>query len=173
MRTMICVTLFTLPLVARSEEFMCSFATGVTTSLEDAAWGKYEPGNESSPMMLGYIVVMSEDQVRKMLYAAKQTKDAKGIALTRALVERAEVTGFSGWVEGADGYAGPLTVIRGNESATFVEATAVGNVTMTTLYTEQRTADGRIPAVHSRHMSVLGRGLVSHYTGACIRKTKG
>lgn len=171
MRTLAVVVLLAVPAAASGEEFVCSFATGVAASLQDADWSTYGKATESSPLMLGF-VVMSEAQVRKMLDHAKRANVAADVKLAQSLVDRARVTGFSGWTEGPDGYSGPITVIRGDESATLIETTATGNVTVTTLFMLEKTVDGKIPAVHSRHMSMLGRGMVSHYTGACIRKTR-
>ena len=48
----------------------------------------------------------------------------------------------------------------------FIEATGVGYMNVTTIFL-LRTGDGRLLAVHSRHLAILDDYLVSQYNGTC------
>lgn len=59
-----------------------------------------------------------------------------------------------------------VSVIDTSASTTFLEETAVGNLSVTTIF---KTENARSPiiAAHSRHMSLLGNPIISQYVGTC------
>jgi hypothetical protein len=156
----------------QAEEFTCSFGSGVSTTGKDGTFTQFERVTESSPMMLDFVVIGTERLVKEWLAKAKKNGDRNEIEKVQALVERAKLTGYGGWVEGADGFETAVLVIAGDDTLSFVETTTAGNVVTTTLLMKQRTVDGKVPAVHSRHIGMMGTGLVSQYTGGCIRRAK-
>jgi len=48
----------------------------------------------------------------------------------------------------------------------FIEVTVAGYLTLTTLYGE----GDRVPAVHSRHLGIVGQPVGDQLTGFCLRK---
>ena len=68
------------------------------------------------------------------------------------------------------GNAGAETVqvIEGDYVINFVEVTPVGNLSITTVYKQNvGSTDNSLQAVHSRHITVSGKGKPSQYTGVC------
>ncbi len=63
---------------------------------------------------------------------------------------------------------GTLRIVRALNANHFIEAVTEGFLNLTTVY-EAGTADaqGRLPAVHSRHFGVLGQAVYAQYTGFC------
>jgi hypothetical protein len=64
------------------------------------------------------------------------------------------------------GGAGTVVLIAGSEALHFVELTPTGNQTVTTVFlgTSKR---GSYPAIHSRHMNLIGQPSVSQFRGYC------
>jgi hypothetical protein len=56
----------------------------------------------------------------------------------------------------------------GSEKMALVQITPTGNVTLTTITKPRR--DGTSFAVHTRHMWLQGRGVISHMIGECRRR---
>ncbi len=65
-----------------------------------------------------------------------------------------------------DSKTGKLSVVRALNATHFIEVLVEGFMTVTTVY-DFDAAKGVYPAVHSRHMGILGAPLVAQYTGAC------
>lgn len=59
-----------------------------------------------------------------------------------------------------------LRVVRALNGMHFIEVMVEGYMSVTTVY-DRDPATGKYPAVHSRHMAVLGSPLVAQYYGAC------
>ena len=62
-----------------------------------------------------------------------------------------------------------LIVLSGKSNMHFVEQTAVGNINLTSVYT-QAAPDGRFVSVHSRHVGTSGDPMISQYLGFCTGK---
>ncbi len=59
-----------------------------------------------------------------------------------------------------------LKVVSAIDALHFIEVTVSGYLTLTTLY-----GDGeRVPAVHSRHLGIVGQPVGGQLTGFCVRK---
>lgn len=67
-------------------------------------------------------------------------------------------------VDGKD--SSTLRVVRALNGMHFIEVMLEGYMSVTTVY-DRDPKTGRYPAVHSRHMAVLGSPLVAQYYGAC------
>lgn len=67
---------------------------------------------------------------------------------------------------GDAGTMGNLKIVRALNAIHFIEVLNEGFLTLTTVY-DIDTGGGTHPAVHSRHMGVLGQPVVAHYTGTC------
>lgn len=59
-----------------------------------------------------------------------------------------------------------VLVSVGDHTINFLEITASGNQNLTTVFFK-RAKSGLFPAVHSRHIAILGEPTVSHYRGYC------
>lgn len=72
-------------------------------------------------------------------------------------------------IAGAD--AKPLTVriIRAINANHFLEVVNEGFLNLTTIYDKDATT-GTYPAVHSRHLGILGQPVFGQYTGTCTDK---
>lgn len=66
---------------------------------------------------------------------------------------------------------GNLRVVRAINANHFLEVVNEGFLNVTTVFEEPVVA-GQFPAVHSRHLGVLGQPVVSQYTGVCQRVNK-
>ncbi len=67
--------------------------------------------------------------------------------------------------EGAVG-AGIVRVIRAINANHYLEVAAEGFLNLTTVY-DRNPATGTHPAIHSRHLGVVGQPVYARYTGAC------
>jgi len=65
--------------------------------------------------------------------------------------------------------ASDLYVSQGNNGLHFLEMTDARNQTLTTIFFGAQKA-GAFAAIHSRHMAIAGRPVVSQYRGYCIPK---
>ena len=157
------------PQHAFGAEYSCSFARGTSALLNSATWSDYKPAAVDSPLMFTFTLDSSAD-LKGYLATAKQTKDTAAIKNLTKVLERSRSTGFAGLVIGADGFTWPVIATKGVRTVTFIEVTETGNVMTTTAFVEERTVDGRVPAVHSRHTSVPGGAIPSQYSGACVAK---
>lgn len=63
----------------------------------------------------------------------------------------------------------PLRVVRALNANHFLEVAQEGFLNVTTIYDQDR-AVGRRPAIHSRHLGVLGQPLFAQYAGFCAAK---
>ena len=163
--------LLCIPLGASSQEYNCSFARGTDSVLKDAAFGAYKPSVLDSPLMFKFTFRPKAD-LKDGLAKAKKDKNESGTRTLSKLLDTACTTGYAGLVTGADGFSWPVIVEKGVRTITFIEVTETGNVMTTTAFVEERTVDGRIPAVHSRHSSVPGGAVTSQYSGACVQARK-
>ena len=60
---------------------------------------------------------------------------------------------------------GVLRVVRALNANHFIEVLSEGFLGLTTIY--DKLPSGLYPAVHSRHVGVMGEALVAQYTGTC------
>jgi hypothetical protein len=86
-----------------------------------------------------------------------------GLSITFASVDltkgTAQMVGNAG--------AAPVTVLANEGRMHFVEVTDAGNLSVTSVFVLSRSGE-QLPAVHSRHMALLGASaVVSQYTGTC------
>lgn len=65
--------------------------------------------------------------------------------------------------------SGTLRVVRAINANHFLEVVPEGFLNLTTIY-DDKDHNGEHPAVHSRHLGVLGQPLFSQYTGICRAK---
>lgn len=65
--------------------------------------------------------------------------------------------------------SGTLRIVRAINANHFLEVVPEGFLNLTTIY-DDKNHDGEHPAVHSRHLGVLGQPLFSQYTGICRAK---
>jgi hypothetical protein len=65
--------------------------------------------------------------------------------------------------------AGKLAVARAIGANHFLEIANEGFWTVTTVY-DADPKSGRHPAVHSRHLGIVGQPLVAQYTGSCASR---
>lgn len=65
--------------------------------------------------------------------------------------------------------SGTLRIVRAINANHFLEVVPEGFLNLTTVY-DDKNHDGAHPAVHSRHLGVLGQPLFSQYTGICRAK---
>ena len=66
--------------------------------------------------------------------------------------------------------AGDVLLVVGSESATFIEATPVGNINTTTIYLKpkgQSYINRSFPADHSRHVGAAADPMISQIYGWC------
>lgn len=64
---------------------------------------------------------------------------------------------------------GTLRIVRAINANHFLEVVPEGFLNLTTIY-DDKGDSGEHPAVHSRHLGVLGQPLFSQYTGICRAK---
>ncbi len=64
---------------------------------------------------------------------------------------------------------GELRVVRAIAANHFLEVVNEGFLNMTTIY-DAASSDKPMPAVHSRHLAVVGQPVVAQYTGSCRRQ---
>ncbi len=65
--------------------------------------------------------------------------------------------------------AGALKIVRAINANHFLEVVNEGFLNLTTVY-DKDAATGRHPAVHSRHLGVLGQPVFAQYAGFCTEK---
>jgi hypothetical protein len=65
--------------------------------------------------------------------------------------------------------AGALKIVRAINANHFLEVVNEGFLNLTTVY-DKDTAVGSHPAVHSRHLGVLGQPVFAQYAGFCTEK---
>ncbi len=61
-----------------------------------------------------------------------------------------------------------LKVVRAIDARHFIEVTVAGFLNITTIY-EDDEDEAVMPAVHSRHLGIVGQPFVSQYRGLCRR----
>lgn len=61
---------------------------------------------------------------------------------------------------------GELRIVRAIAANHFLEVVTEGFLNMTTVY-DPTDSSGRMPAVHSRHFGLLGRPVLTSYSGFC------
>jgi hypothetical protein len=66
----------------------------------------------------------------------------------------------------AAGTFGPLRIVRAVGAMHFLEVLTEGFLATTTVY-DRDPATGIRPALHSRHMGLVGKPLMASYTGVC------
>ncbi len=59
-----------------------------------------------------------------------------------------------------------LKIVRALDATHFLEVTVAGYLAITTIY-DCETAGGARPAVHSRHLGIVGQPLIAQYRGLC------
>lgn len=64
---------------------------------------------------------------------------------------------------------GPLKIVRAINANHYLEVVNEGFLNLTTVY-DTDPATGRHPAVHSRHLGVLGQPVFAQYAGFCAEK---
>jgi hypothetical protein len=65
--------------------------------------------------------------------------------------------------------AGALKIVRAINANHFLEVVNEGFLNLTTVY-DKDPATGKHPAVHSRHLGVLGEPVFAQYSGFCTEK---
>ncbi|MBI1386323.1 MAG: hypothetical protein GC150_15560 [Rhizobiales bacterium] len=60
----------------------------------------------------------------------------------------------------------PLKLVRALDAQHFIEVTVAGFLNITTIY-ERESGQEDWPAVHSRHLGIIGQPLVSQFRGSC------
>jgi hypothetical protein len=63
----------------------------------------------------------------------------------------------------------PLRIVRALNANHFIEVLMEGFLSLTTIY-DPDGKTGLYPAVHSRHVGLLGQAVVAQYTGTCKAK---
>ena len=91
-------------------------------------------------------------------------KPAEGLSFAIADIDRATMTARLDRKEGLV----MLRMVQAVDALHFIEVGVEGYLHLTTVYEKQ--PNGETPAVHSRHVAVLGEPLVSHYRGVCQPK---
>jgi hypothetical protein len=76
---------------------------------------------------------------------------------------------FSALEDGRFG-AGDVRLVAGIGAAHFVETTAAGNLTVTTVFLGGTLAGDRFFAAHSRHVGSVDEPWISQYLGSCEAK---
>ena len=71
-------------------------------------------------------------------------------------------------LRGAKG-AKTLKVVRAIDARHFIEVTVAGFLNITTIYETSDGDEATMPAVHSRHLGIVGQPFVSQYRGLCRR----
>jgi len=85
-------------------------------------------------------------------------------------VARIDLDGQTAELIAKDGaQPGALKIVRAINANHFLEVVNEGFLNLTTIYDKDDIA-GSHPAVHSRHIGVLGQPVVAQYTGACTAK---
>ena len=98
-------------------------------------------------------------------WAYEQGKYAAKTANSIAFVIRdIDQTAMTARLERKDGLV-VLKMVQAVDALHFIEVGVEGYLNLTTVYEKQ--ADGALPAVHSRHVAVLGEPLISQYRGTC------
>lgn len=64
---------------------------------------------------------------------------------------------------------GALKIVRAINANHFIEIVNEGYMNLTTVY-DADAKTGRHPAVHSRHLGILGQPIVAQYTGSCTKE---
>ena len=64
---------------------------------------------------------------------------------------------------------GPLRLVQAVNATHFLEVATEGYLNITTIY-DKDEASGKYPAVHSRHLGILGQPVVTQYQGFCEAK---
>jgi hypothetical protein len=88
-------------------------------------------------------------------------KPVDKFAFTVRDIDRTQMTAR---LERKDGLA-MLRMVQAVDALHFIEVGVEGYLNLTTVYEKQ--PNGEHPAVHSRHVAVLGEPLVSQYRGTC------
>ncbi len=71
-------------------------------------------------------------------------------------------------IEGKE--AGKLRIVRALNANHFLEVANEGFLNLTTIYDADPATPGVQPAVHSRHLGLLGQPMFSQYAGTCTNK---
>ena len=101
-------------------------------------------------------------------WAYEQGKYAQKPADKLAFVIRdIDHTVMSARMERKDGLVA-LKMVQAVDALHFIEVGMEGYLNLTTAYEKQGSGD--LPAVHSRHVAVLGEPLISQYRGTCAAK---
>ncbi len=69
-------------------------------------------------------------------------------------------------VTGPSGVSGKLRIVRALNANHYLEVANEGFLNLTTVY-DKDPATGLRPAIHSRHLGVLGQPVFAQYTGTC------
>lgn len=69
-------------------------------------------------------------------------------------------------VTGPSGVTGRLRIVRAINANHYLEVANEGFLNLTTVY-DRDPATGAYPAIHSRHLGVLGQPVFAQYTGTC------
>lgn len=91
-------------------------------------------------------------------------KAAEGLSFAIADIDRNTMTARLDRKEGLV----VLRMVQAVDALHFIEVGVEGYLNLTTVYEKQ--PNGETPAVHSRHVAVLGDPLVSQYRGVCQPK---
>jgi len=68
-----------------------------------------------------------------------------------------------------DAHKGALKIVRALNANSFLEVANEGFLNLTTIY-DRDPATGTQPAVHSRHIGVVGQPVFAQYAGSCVEK---
>ena len=64
---------------------------------------------------------------------------------------------------------GALRLVQAVNATHYLEVVTEGYLNVTTVY-DKDEASGKYPAVHSRHLGILGQPVITHYQGFCEAK---
>jgi hypothetical protein len=167
--TLACLVFVALPDRVRADEFICSFAKGTFLNWKQPSseWDTHVAVNEPSPLII-HVMASPEAAWQALQANAKKRRDSKSLEGLKPFLAAARLTGYSGFVKSDHNYMARVDVIWVRGVVTFIETTATGNVTSTTVFLNRKTFDGKLAAVHSRHIDMQGGPAVSQYTGACL-----
>lgn len=92
------------------------------------------------------------------------SKPVEALTIGISAIDRASMTARLDRKEGL----AVLRMVQAVDAHHFIEVGMEGFMNLTTIY--ERDGTGGFPAVHSRHVAVLGEPLVSQYRGICLAK---
>jgi hypothetical protein len=84
-----------------------------------------------------------------------------GISAVNAMAQSAQLLTERG--------TGALRLVQAVNATHYLEVVTEGYLNVTTVY-DKDEASGKYPAVHSRHLGILGQPIVTHYQGFCEAK---